>query len=92
MRYPSLLNQNKAHVYDVSRYRFNDIDGRLHRSLAAATMLMEALAGFEHKFEYSIAGHSGDSECIELVEYGAPPRHQQERYACCCRAYFSMRV
>lgn len=61
-------------------YRFNGEDGRLDRSLEAVTMFMEALQGFDHKILYSIVGHSGDSECIELVEYGKPPTNKKDRF------------
>lgn len=36
-------------------------------------MIIEGLEGFEHKFSYSIVGHSGANACIPLVDYGCPP-------------------
>jgi hypothetical protein len=36
-------------------------------------MIIEGLEGFEHKFSYSIVGHSGANACVPLVEYGCPP-------------------
>jgi hypothetical protein len=60
-------------------YRFNGQDGRLERSLEVAMMLMEALAGFENRFDYSIVGHSGDAPDIPFVEFGAPPSNRKER-------------
>lgn len=36
-------------------------------------------SGFEDRFDYSIVGHSGDSERISLVEYGSPPQNEKER-------------
>ena len=44
-------------------------DGRLQRSLEAATMIMEAVKGFEHKFSLAISGHSGDTDSLPLVEF-----------------------
>ncbi len=38
--------------------------------LQTAVMLMEALAGFEHKFDYAIMGHSGSAPQIPLVSFG----------------------
>jgi hypothetical protein len=62
-----------------SMYRFEGYDGRLTRMLQATALVMEALDGMEDKFDYSIAGHSGDSNCIELVKFGNPPRNAKER-------------
>jgi hypothetical protein len=47
--------------FDVSASmtRFNGHDGRLTRSLECAVMIMEALKGLEHKFQYKLVGHSG---------------------------------
>ena len=50
-----------------SMYYFNGHDKRLDRSLQCAVMLFEAFAGFEHRYHYSMVGHSGDTPC-------APPR------------------
>ena len=35
-------------------------DERLERLLECTMMIMEALDGFESKFEYALVGHSGD--------------------------------
>lgn len=48
-------------------YRFNGQDKRLERTLLFTLMLMESFQGFEHKFQYSIVGHSGDSP--EVLTY-----------------------
>jgi hypothetical protein len=40
---------------------------------------MEGLAGFEHKYQWSIVGHSGDGAAIPLVSYENPPRTQADR-------------
>ena len=40
-----------------SMYRFNGEDGRLDRMLEAATLVMEALQGFDESFDYAITGH-----------------------------------
>jgi von Willebrand factor A domain-containing protein 8 len=44
-------------------------------------MLMEALAGLEHKYTYEIVGHSGETHHLPLVEFGMPPRNSRERLA-----------
>jgi hypothetical protein len=62
-----------------SMYRFEGYDGRLTRMLQATALVMEALDGMEDKFDYSIVGHSGDSNCIELVKFGHPPSNAKER-------------
>ena len=73
-----------------SMYRFNGInflyfiyyitglDKRLERMLEVSTMIMEALIGFETRFEWCMTGHSGDG-IIPLVEYGRPPKNEAER-------------
>ena len=45
-------------VFDLSQSmaRGNSWDGRLDRMVQTAVMVMEALAGFEHKFHYSLYG------------------------------------
>jgi hypothetical protein len=62
-----------------SMYRFNGYDERLLRCLEAALLVMESFEGFENRFDYSIVGHSGDSNCIQLVDFGRPPRNEKER-------------
>lgn len=42
-------------------------------------MIMEAFHNFEHKYQYSIVGHSGDFPEIPLVDYNNPPRTPKER-------------
>lgn len=68
-------------VMDVSgsMARFNGTDRRLERLLQCTLMIMEGLRGFEHKFSYSIVGHSGDSPEIDFVEYDKPPMNKKER-------------
>ena len=67
-------------VFDVSlsmsRYAS---DGRLERSLEAAVMVMEALKGFERKFEYRISGHSGVTDELLLVPWNKPPSTDKGR-------------
>jgi len=63
-----------------SMYYFNGYDRRLDKMLATTVMIMESLQGFEHKFEYSIRGHSGDSPKIPLIHFGQPPKNDKERY------------
>ena len=43
----------------ASMARGDLLDGRLRRMAATAALLVEALAGFEHKFVYEISVHSG---------------------------------
>jgi hypothetical protein len=62
-----------------SMYRFQMMDGRLARMLEATMLVMEALEGLEGKYEYAIRGHSGESDGVEFVEFGAPPSNRGER-------------
>ncbi|XP_072301028.1 von Willebrand factor A domain-containing protein 8 [Eucyclogobius newberryi] len=62
-----------------SMYRFNGMDGRLERSMAAVCMVMEALESYEDKFKYDIMGHSGDGYDIELVRNDKVPKNNKER-------------
>ena len=62
-----------------SMYYFNGYDRRLERTLQTAVMIFEAFAGFEHKYRYSMVGHSGDTPCAPFVEYGLPPTNEKER-------------
>ena len=62
-----------------SMYYFNGHDRRLERTLQTAVMIFEAFAGFEHKYRYSMVGHSGDTPCAPFVEYGLPPANEKER-------------
>jgi hypothetical protein len=78
--------EKKKHVRFVldvsgSMYRFNGYDERLIRCLEAALLIMESFqsVGDSNKFEYSIVGHSGDSPCIQLVDWGVPPSNEMER-------------
>jgi len=72
-------------VMDVSgsMYRFNSQDGRLDRLMQTTVMLMESLQGFEHKYDYSIVGHSGDGPAISFVDFGSPPTNDKERLQVC---------
>jgi len=44
-------------------------------------MVMEALEGFDAKFEYALVGHSGDGPTIPFVPFGAPPPDRKARLA-----------
>ncbi|XP_017778440.1 PREDICTED: von Willebrand factor A domain-containing protein 8 [Nicrophorus vespilloides] len=68
-------------VVDVSgsMYRFNSYDGRLERELEAVVLVMEAFEGFEDKITYDIIGHSGETDRIEFVKKGEPPKNNMER-------------
>lgn len=63
----------------ASMARMTAWDGRLDRLAACVCLIMEALQGFEHKYDYSIVGHSGTSASIPLVPFGSPPRSQEQR-------------
>jgi len=62
-----------------SMYRFNGYDQRLNRCLEAAVLIMESFECSSDGFDYSIVGHSGDSKCIELVNFGQPPKDDKAR-------------
>ncbi|TPX40629.1 hypothetical protein SeLEV6574_g06527 [Synchytrium endobioticum] len=64
----------------ASMTRFNGHDNRLDRSLECALLIMEAFETFEHKFQYRIAGHSGDGPDIEFVAQGKYPKNEKEQY------------
>ena len=76
----SLKPKRLSFVFDVSmsmaRYAS---DGRLERSLEAAVMVMEALKGFERKFDYRLSGHSGSTSELVLVPWGRPPANDKAR-------------
>jgi von Willebrand factor A domain-containing protein 8 len=67
-------------VVDVSgsMYRFNSYDQRLSKMLETSLLVMESLQGLEQKYLYDIVGHSGDTECINFVEPGKPPKNEKE--------------
>ncbi|CAG8455940.1 70_t:CDS:10, partial [Scutellospora calospora] len=69
-------------VFDLSAsmYRFNSHDRRLDRSMEVALMIMESFKSFEHKFQYQIFGHSGDSPNIEFVKKDNYPRTEKETF------------
>ena len=62
-----------------SMYRFNSYDGRLNRCLQAAALVMESFDGMQSRCYYSIVGHSGDSPCIQFVDFGNPPANAKNR-------------
>lgn len=62
-----------------SMYYFNRWDRRLDREMQTAALIFEAFANFEHKYRYSVVGHSGDGPCTPFVDYGAPPKDSTER-------------
>eukprot|EP01065_Artemidia_motanka_P048528 TRINITY_DN7830_c2_g2_i2.p2 TRINITY_DN7830_c2_g2~~TRINITY_DN7830_c2_g2_i2.p2 ORF type:complete len:278 (+),score=81.44 TRINITY_DN7830_c2_g2_i2:1198-2031(+) len=64
----------------ASMAKFDPEDRRLARSAAVAVLVMEALAPYTHKYDFSIVGHNGDSPCIEFTSFGSPPRSDQERF------------
>jgi len=70
-----------------SMYRFNGQDQRLDRLLQTTLMLMESLSGFEHKYEYSIIGHSGDGPNTTFVDYGEAPQNDKDRLQVLSKMY-----
>ena len=46
---------------------------------AIAVLVMEAFHGLEHKYNYTIHGHSGESHEVTLVREGEPPRTAGDR-------------
>jgi von Willebrand factor A domain-containing protein 8 len=61
-----------------SMYRFNGYDERLFRCLEAALLIMKSFEEMQHRFNYSIVGHSGDSQRIGLVEFDDQPKNEKE--------------
>lgn len=76
------LPKHLIFAFDVSASmsRYNAHDGRLERSLEVALMIMDAFKGFEHKFRYSIVGHSGDSSLLIFVKPDNPPKSEIEMF------------
>ena len=62
-----------------SMYRFNAEDRRLDRCIEATAMIMEGLDGMSGKWDYSVAGHSGDHACIPLKEWGGKAPDKTEK-------------
>jgi MoxR-like ATPase len=80
---PEGKRQRLRLIVDVSgsMTRFNGLDGRLNRTLEAVMVVMEALAGQEHRIDASIQAHSGDSPDIPLVDWDAMPTNRAQRLA-----------
>lgn len=55
-------------VFDLSQSmsRGNSWDRRLDRMAQVATLVMESLSSYDHKFHYSLYGQSGSSACLLL--------------------------
>ena len=66
---------------DVSRSmgRMNGEDRRLDRLAAVIVMIMEAFDSMQHKFDYAVYGHDGESCAIPFVRFGKPPATRAER-------------
>ena len=76
------LPKRLSFVVDVSgSMAYFNSDLRLDRLCATVVMLMEALAGLEHKYIYEIVGHSGETHHLPFVDFGTPPRNSKERLA-----------
>ena len=68
------LPKRMSFVVDVSgSMAYFNGDQRLDRLCATVVMLMEALAGLEHKYQYEVIGHSGETFELPLVNFGRPP-------------------
>jgi MoxR-like ATPase len=78
-------------VMDVSSSmgRFNSRDRRLDRTIACTIMIMEAMIGFQHKFDYSITGHDGGSANIPFVSFSSPPKSQSQRLKIIEQMYYN---
>lgn len=75
----------------ASMARMNAADGRLDRMAACAILIMEALQGFEYKFDYSVIGHSGSTAQFPLVAFGAAPKSKEEKAAVVDKMYMHAR-
>ncbi|TPX75293.1 hypothetical protein CcCBS67573_g03438 [Chytriomyces confervae] len=64
----------------ASMTRFNGLDSRLDRSLECALLIMEAFKSFEHKFQYKISGHSGDTANIDFVTEKKYPKDEKDMF------------
>ena len=55
-------------------------DARLDRLCASMVLVMEALVGLEHKYNYEIVGHSGETRSLRLVSgKNKTPKNRKER-------------
>ena len=59
----------------------------MDRAAASAVMIMESFAGLEHKYSYSMYGHSGAAVEVPLVLDGSPPRDREARLDVVNRIY-----
>ena len=76
------LPKRVSFVVDVSgSMAYFNGDQRLDRLCATVVMLMEALTGLDHKYQYEIIGHSGETHELCLVPLGKPPINRHERLA-----------
>ena len=76
------LPKRVSFVVDVSgSMAYFNGDQRLDRLCASVVMLMEALIGLDHKYQYEIVGHSGETHDLCLVPMGRPPVNRNERLA-----------
>ena len=47
--------------------------------LETVCMVMEALKGFQSKFNFDVYGHSGEDESVALIESGKVPENEKQR-------------
>ena len=84
---PESLLKRLEIVMDVSgsMYRFNGTDRRLERMLETALMIMSAIPAGDstegsNVLQYSLSGHSGDTDYIPFVRPGREPKNERERF------------
>eukprot|EP00729_Bicosta_minor_P004263 gene4263-23013_t len=62
-------------------------DGRLDRMCATVVMIMEAFNNMQHKYEYNVVGHSGDTDGFVFVDWGKAPTNRSGRLEVIRRIY-----
>jgi len=72
-----------------SMARFNGSDRRMDRAIACTLLIMEAFHGFEHKYDYSIMAHDGETPTIPLVAFGKPPTTKEAKRAVLNRMFWN---
>jgi len=74
------LPKRLTFVFDVSSSMAHyAMDGRLERTLEAATMIMESFKNYDHKFRYKFRGHSGSTDDLVFVQEPKYPVNQVQR-------------
>mmetsp|Transcript_1429 Transcript_1429/g.1959 ORF Transcript_1429/g.1959 Transcript_1429/m.1959 type:complete len:243 (-) Transcript_1429:1635-2363(-) len=74
------LPKRLTFLFDVSSSMSHyAMDGRLSRVCESATMVMESLKNYDHKFRYMIRGHSGSTDDLVFVQEPKYPVNDIER-------------